>query len=323
MRGTQNIGGTDMNFYTKEQVIAITPLWKGERMEDGRPKVSDEILERFRHIILEEAWDPMNQRLGYPGTYQMGLKRTHKNGPVLVGRAFTAAMLPARQDYHQVVLDEGKARGYKASMNQWIIDSLTEGDVGVIDIFGKIKEGTFLGGNLAKAIAYNTKGGGLVVWGGIRDVGQISGLDNLQIHYLDDDASGIRDVTLTTMNGPVRVGQATCLPGDVVYASEQGVLFIPPHIAEEVVTEGEKTHFKDEFCFQRLDEGVYRVHQVHSLWTEEIYQDFLQWFKEAEMTQDFQYLDFTKDLEINREIRKDPEAFFQKKQFSNKGPGLI
>ncbi|MDR2514597.1 MAG: RraA family protein [Christensenellaceae bacterium] len=288
-----------MNFYTKEQVIALTPLWKGERFDDGRPKVSDAILERFRHIILEEAWDPMNMKYGYPKTYQMGLKRTHMQPEkeILVGRAYTCAMLPTRQDYNQVIMDYGTKMGFKAGQNQWVVDALQPGDVGVIDLFGKIKEGTFVGGNLAKAVAYNTKGGGLVVWGGIRDVGQIRELDELQIYYVDDDASGIRDVTLSTVNGPVRVGDATCLPGDVVYATAQGVLFIPPHIAEEVVAEGEKTHFKDEFCFQRLDEGTYRIHEVHSVWRKDIFEDFLNWFKTAPSTKNFQYLTFEEDRE--------------------------
>ena len=29
-----------MLFNTREDVIAMTPLWRGERFEDGRPKVA-------------------------------------------------------------------------------------------------------------------------------------------------------------------------------------------------------------------------------------------------------------------------------------------
>ena len=45
-----------MKFNCKEDIIQITPLWKGERMEDGRPKVSADVLRRLRKITLEEAW---------------------------------------------------------------------------------------------------------------------------------------------------------------------------------------------------------------------------------------------------------------------------
>ncbi len=32
-----------MKFNCKEDIIQLTPLWKGERFDDGRPKVPDEI----------------------------------------------------------------------------------------------------------------------------------------------------------------------------------------------------------------------------------------------------------------------------------------
>ena len=41
---------------TKEQLIAMTPAWKGERFTDGRPKVPDSILDRMKLVTLEEAW---------------------------------------------------------------------------------------------------------------------------------------------------------------------------------------------------------------------------------------------------------------------------
>ena len=34
-----------MLFTTREEIIAMTPLWKGERFEDGRPKVADKYLD--------------------------------------------------------------------------------------------------------------------------------------------------------------------------------------------------------------------------------------------------------------------------------------
>ena len=53
------------------------------------------------------------------------------------------------------------------------IDSLTEGDVVVVDMYDKIYKGTFLGGNLTTAIKTKTKTGGGVIWGGIRDTQQM------------------------------------------------------------------------------------------------------------------------------------------------------
>ena len=33
---------------SKEQMIFLTSEWKGERFSDGRPRVADDILERFK-----------------------------------------------------------------------------------------------------------------------------------------------------------------------------------------------------------------------------------------------------------------------------------
>lgn len=40
----------------KERLIALTPEWKGERFDDGRPKVSIDFVERMKNISLEEVW---------------------------------------------------------------------------------------------------------------------------------------------------------------------------------------------------------------------------------------------------------------------------
>ena len=45
-----------MRFENKEDIIQLTPLWEGERSEDGRPRVSDNILERMERTATEEAW---------------------------------------------------------------------------------------------------------------------------------------------------------------------------------------------------------------------------------------------------------------------------
>jgi len=41
---------------SKEELILLTPEWKGERFSDGRPKVSDQLLNRMKLVTLEEAW---------------------------------------------------------------------------------------------------------------------------------------------------------------------------------------------------------------------------------------------------------------------------
>ena len=44
---------------SKEELLFLTPEWKGERFPDGRPKVSDALLKRMRLVTHEEAWAVM------------------------------------------------------------------------------------------------------------------------------------------------------------------------------------------------------------------------------------------------------------------------
>src|SRR5690606_26768670 len=141
--------------------------------------------------------------------------------------------------------------GRKGFFNQWVIDSLEEDDVVVVDMFDKIHNGTYIGGNLGTAISTRTKRGGAVIWGGIRDNQQVVEIDNINVFYRGSDPTAINDVTMVGMNTPTRIGRAICLPGDVVLATPAGVIFIPPHLAELVVVQAEKSQVRDVFGFVR------------------------------------------------------------------------
>ena len=296
-----------MKFSAREDIIQITPLWKGERFEDGRPKVPDDILRRMRNITLEEAWGPL-WRNGYKYQFEGEFRTTHP-GNKLIGRAVTTSMVPMRPDLHQTLLDYGhKEEGRKGFFNQWVIDSLVEDDVVVVDLFDKIFQGTYVGGNLSTAIAPRPKRGGAVIWGGIRDNEQVVQIPGIQVYYRGVDPTGIGDVTMTSFNGPTRIGKATCLPGDVVLGTISGVIFIPSHLAEEVVVHAEKSHVRDIFGFQRLEEKVYTTAQIDGRWTLEMFDDFLNWFKTDEKAQAYSYLDWTEDLEeLKKWIAEHPQ----------------
>ena len=153
---------------TKDQIIELTKQWKGERLKDGRPRVPDHYLEKLRHMTLEEIWLPLYVK-GYPFQYEGELKSLHE-GKKLVGRAVTCTFMPTRPDLFSVVKEVGNRHGWSGTCNQWVIDNLTEGDVVVADMYDKVYNGTFVGGNLTTAINVRTKTGGAVIWGGIRDI---------------------------------------------------------------------------------------------------------------------------------------------------------
>jgi regulator of RNase E activity RraA len=266
-----------MKYNNREDIVQLTPLWEGERFDDGRPRVPDHVIKRMERVTMEEAWAVL-WRHGYQYQFEGQWHMQHTDR-VLVGRAATGVFVPTRPDMHDALMTYGhEEEGRIGAMNSWVIETLVTDDVIVIDLFGKVYEGTFSGANLSTAIASRT-GRGQVIYGGIRDAEQIIDIPNFNTFCKGVDPTPIRNVTLTGINVPCRIGAATCLPGDVVLGTITGVLFIPAHLAEEVVDHAERTHLRETFSHTRLREGIYNSSQMDTKWTDEIEADFDEWLK--------------------------------------------
>lgn len=203
--------------------------------------------------------------------------KTHAD-PVLVGRVATAVFMPLRPDVNDIILARGKQDGRIGAQNSWVIDTLKQGDVLVVDLFGKVIDGTFAGDNLTNSIKTKT-GTGFIVDGGCRDLDGILEVPDCPVFVRGWDPSFLKDVMLMGINSPIRIGRTTVMPGDVVLGGREGVLFIPAHLAEEVVETSEIISLRDEFGHQRLREGKYTPGQIDAKWTEAIEKDFEDWLK--------------------------------------------
>ncbi len=203
-----------MIFNSPERIAALTPLNQYERFADGRPRVPDEILERMRHVTNDEAWGVVEREHDYHFQFEGNWVNLHPER-VLVGRAVTVRMVPLRPDLQGVVEGMGAAEGRSGGQNTWVIDTLLPGDVLVVDLFGKVEDGTFIGDNLGTAIAARA-GTGIVVDGGIRDLERVYQLPDFNVFCRGVHPSAILDVTLAEVNGPIRIGAATVMPGDIV-----------------------------------------------------------------------------------------------------------
>jgi len=275
-------------FFTPEDVIKYTPDWHGERFPDGRPKVPDEILDRIKNVTLEEAWATLRSA-GFNHQYEDGWYCIHPD-QILVGRALTAVWMPGRPDIQKVIEEQGAKQKRNGAMNAWPVDMLQPRDVYVSDHFGLKQDGPSIGDNVGNAI-YARSGNGIVYDGAVRDINGLNELQNFTsfVRYYDPShhfgslASGPRlNSTMVSINGPTRIGHALAMPGDVVLGRNGGVLFIPPQLAERVVTSSERTHLEDMFGHQRLREKKYTAGQIDTKWTPEIVQDFHRWLKENE-----------------------------------------
>jgi regulator of RNase E activity RraA len=263
-----------MKVTNPNMIRAVTNDWDGERDSNGRPLVSNDILERMKLVTTEEAWGTC-KRNGYAFQFVGDWMNLHPDR-VIVGRAVTCRWVPRRPDVHDSIDKQGEVDKRVGFQNSWVIDELEQGDLIVVDLFGKILNGTFAGDNLATAIK-SRSGTGMVIDGGIRDTQRILEMDEFNAFVRGVDPSAILDVSMPEINGITRIGEATCVPGDVVLGTSTGVIFIPPHLALEVVERSESIRLKDAFGQQRIREGVYTPGEVDREFSEDMNKDFEEW----------------------------------------------
>lgn len=259
---------------SEEKMKFLTEEWEGERFDDGRPNVSEDLLKRLKNISIEEAWGVLRGK-GYHNQFDAGWVMLHDGEP-FVGRALTAQYMPLRPEVNKRILEKGHAEGRIGASNSWPIDMLSEGDVYVADCYGKVIDGTLIGDNLGNSIYSKTKTG-VVFDGGSRDLEGLGKINGFNAFVRGFDPSFLTETMLTDINVPIRVGRATVFPGDLVLAKNEGVIFIPPHLAEEVIITAEFIGLKDKFGHMKLREGTYTPGQIDGRWSDEIKKDFLKW----------------------------------------------
>ena len=261
----------------KEELIFLTSEWKGERFDDGRPKLPDDLLERAKNIGIDDAWTVLENQ-GYTNQFEGNWKMVHDDVPV-VGRALTALFMPSRPDVERNIKERGiNSKGRKGNTNSWPIEVLKTGDVYVADSFGKIDAGTLMGATLATSI-FSKSGNGVVFNGSARDLEALGEIEGFNAFVRDFHPSFLEEEVLMGLNTPIRIGGAMVLPGDLVLAKREGVLFIPAHLAEQVVGTAEFVALKDIFGFEMVKSEQYTTGEIDSQWTDKIKDDFIGWLE--------------------------------------------
>jgi 4-hydroxy-4-methyl-2-oxoglutarate aldolase len=245
---------------TKDQMIELTAQNPFDRFPDGRPKVPDGLIERTRGLSAEEVFAILPGK-NFRNQFADGFQILHPDTR-LVGRAFTVQFMPLRPDLDGVVNARAKAAGFERMTNQTAIDMLQPGDVLVVDLFGQGENGTIVGDNLFYYIMKATKSGGLVVDGAIRDLDGISEMA-MPAYFRRTHPSAIGNVMISGINIPVRIGNTTVMPGDLVFGDSEGVYFIPPALVQQVVDNADIIHIHDEWTRKKFDEGKYKSSEIY------------------------------------------------------------
>jgi regulator of RNase E activity RraA len=315
-----------LGFYSKSQNVVwsvesikeLTSEWTGERTPDGRPKVSDQLLERLKALSMEEVWASLgskgyeNQFENFASTFENGWQILHPE-KVMTGRVVTGQFMPLREDFNNYVQKQAQKEGTKTPVTNYApIIKLLDGDVYVADSYGKMVEGTLIGDNLGNAI-YNAGKRGVIFNGSVRDLEGLSQIEGFNAWIRGSDPSAIKQMMIASVNGPIRIGRVTVLPGDVVLAKTTGVVFIPPHLVQEIVIAGEYTALRDEFNFFCMKTKKYEyVNEAFVVDRDVFERDFQQWLdKHPNLPMSKEELaDFLKAREAQRaarEAKQDPK----------------
>ena len=246
--------------WSPDDVKLLTKSWEGERTPDGRPKVSDALLERLKIVTIEEAWEFLmakgyeNQFENFSNTYENSWVIIHPD-QTMIGRAVTAQFMPMRFDYDDYLQEAGKKQNISRVNNSLPVNSLSEGDIYVADAYGKISDGTLLGDAVGGTVFRNSKRG-VVFNGSVRKLEALAEIEGFNAWIRGFDPSSISGMVCSSVNAPIRIGRATVLPGDVVLAKRSGVIFIPPQFVSELILSIEIPALQREFNTLRRDNKI-------------------------------------------------------------------
>lgn len=226
--------------FSREQLIKYTHLNPYGRSADGRPHVPGYWLKRLEAASSTSAAEVL-RRAGYPNQWEDGWAIVHPEQK-LIGRAFTVQFMPSRPDLEKLILGDVEAARNEEEIptpvTQRVMEMFGPGDVPVVDVMGRIKEGTFGGDNLIFSMFLAT-GNGFIVDGSFRDLDGVYPMNT--IVFSRGYHPGVRgNAILTGLNTPTRIGGVTVMPGDIVLGDRMGITFIPPHLVQAVVEHAER-----------------------------------------------------------------------------------
>ena len=170
-----------------------------------------------------------------------------------------------------------RAHGAGRRSDLLAIDALVQATV-VADVFGKIEQGPVIGDNLATAI-YANSGNGVVHDAAVRDLEGIEELEGFTSFVRGWDPSyASPTIMLSGMNCPIRIGHATCMPGDIVLGKRGRSLY--------TAASGRKGRHDLRSCpparhvWQAAPKRRRTPGQIDRRWSDDIEADFSRWLED-------------------------------------------
>ena len=221
------------------------------------PGVNPALHARLEQVPVAALSQEMRRR-GYNNVTIDGVRPT-RPGHKLIGTARTLRFVPHRED-----LFASHGGGFNAQKQ--VFDSVHPGEVIVIEARGERGSGTL--GDILALRALHRGAAGVVTDGGVRDYATVAEI------ALPVFSQGPHPAVLGRRHVPwdadltIACGGATVHPGDVIVGDEDGVIVLPPAIAEEVAEAALVKEAEDAWVAEQVKAGhpVDGLFPMNSTW---------------------------------------------------------
>ena len=206
--------------------------------------LTPELRAKLEHVPVAGLSGQLRKR-GLNNVTIDGVRPMHPEAK-LIGTAKTLRFVPGRED-----LFKTHGGGYNAQKRAF--DAVGEGEVIVIEARGEAGSGTL--GDILAIRAQARRAAGIVTDGGVRDYDAVAAV-GLPIY-----TKGAHPAVLGRKHVPwdvdvtIGCGGTTVQPGDIIVGDADGVIVLPPAIAEEVVDAALAQEEEDAWVAARVAEG--------------------------------------------------------------------
>ena len=218
-------------------------------------EVSDEILERFKHVPVATVWMAVNSILGVPLSFMEGVRSFTPNKR-LAARARTLRFLPPRIDKEKDVKRGENSPEYLA------MERCGPGDVLVADIMSK--KYAAVAGDVKLLQLKMNNADGLVTDGAIRDMGVLEEEDYDLIVYAQGRTpyGGRPWAEPSEENIDIQCAGVLVKPGDVLVGDDDGVVVVPSWWAKTCIDwvethEEVEAEIKNKILVENVKPGKY------------------------------------------------------------------
>jgi len=241
-----------------------------------RTPVTDAQLQRLAELPLEAIWGGLQSKR-YQHSFVTGFQLTQP-GAKLVGRALTMRYLPVRPDLMDAVNTLAKEGDWDFQYNVRAGEDAKAGDVIVVELGGMVNRATFMGD--VTGLGMKMAGvKGVIIDGGLRDLSEFMPWKDFPVYFTGSHASAMADQVGVEWNAPIRLGEMTVLPGDVIIADASGVLAFPPQLTAELIASAETTVYTENFKREMMRSRKYRARDVYPTLSPELEKAFDEWKK--------------------------------------------